>query len=205
MLQAFQSAPTVARVFCDAEVVDAALRPLGYSNSELRQFTPAMQARLRNGEAYYALLRSEIVQGAALAFPASYRPLLLPLSRCWDHDSWIAILLGAAGALVFVDEKLMSYRQHGRNLIGAIRAKPKRLERWGRKLRDPRQRYRSALETVTYFCKQIDDLHHRLTYRPEVCSQTFMEVIERSCIKLQRRKRAVELVVSILDNFPYRT
>ena len=202
MLQAFQSAPTVAGVFCDAEVVDVALRPRGYSQSELRKFTPAIQARLRNGEAYDALLRGQIVQGAALAFKTSYRPLLLPLSRCWGHDSWIAVLLGAVGALVFVDEKLMSYRQHGGNLIGAIRAKPKRVERWARKLREPRQHYRSTLEMVTYFSKQMDDLEQRLTCWPDyVCSQKLLEAIGSRRTKLQRRKRAAELILSMLDNF----
>ena len=202
MLQAFQCAPTVAGVFCDAEVVDAALRPLGYSHSELRKFTPAIQTRLRNGEAYDALLRGQIVQGAALAFKASYRPLLLPLSRCWGHDSWIAILLGAVGTLVFVDEKLMSHRQHGGNLIGAIQAKPKRLERWAKKLCEPRQHYRRALAAVTYFSKQMDDLHRRLACWPEsACSQKFREAIGRRRMKLQRRKRAVELILSVLDNF----
>jgi len=136
------------------------------------------------------------------SFKASYRPLLLPLSRCWGHDSWIAILLGAVGTLVFVDEKLMSHRQHGGNLIGAIQAKPKRLERWAKKLCEPRQHYRRALATVTYFSKQMDDLHRRLACWPEsACSQKFREAIGRRRMKLQRRKRVVELILSVLDNF----
>ena len=86
MSQALQSAPDAAGVFCDAEIVDAALEPLGYSHSEVRRFTPKLQAQLAAGDAGGLLLRSRIVQGAALAFRASYRPLLLPLSSRWGHS-----------------------------------------------------------------------------------------------------------------------
>src|SRR5215468_7300192 len=40
MSQALQSMPNSAGVFCDADIVDASLQPLGYSVSEARRFTP---------------------------------------------------------------------------------------------------------------------------------------------------------------------
>ena len=203
MAGALWDAPAASGIFCDAEIVDAALRPLGYSHWEHRRFTPNLQSRLRNGDAYESLLRSHIVQGAALAFRTSYRALLLPLSRQWGHNSWIAVLLAAVGDLVAVDEKLMSYRQHGANLVGAVRTKPRRLERWMRKVREPKQHYQSALGVVTNFLNQMDDLQERLVDWPEPArSQKLLEAISYRRMKLNRRKRIVELVYNLLKNSP---
>ena len=201
MSQALQSTPDAAGVFCDAEVVDGSLKPLGYSVSEARRFTPKLQAQLARGEAYAFLLRSRTVQGAALAFRASYRPLLLPLSSRWGHDSWIAVLLAAAGRLVFVDEKLMSYRQHGQNLVGVARAaRQKSWTVWTRRLRQPKQHYQKAWEVASYLLLQLDDLEGRLAERvdPSRCEKP-LEAMAYRRLKLNRRKRAIELVLAVLN------
>jgi glycosyltransferase involved in cell wall biosynthesis len=204
MSQALQSTPDSAGVFCDAEIVDASLRPLGYSVSEARRFTPELQARLAAGDAHTFLLRSRTVQGAALAFWASHRPLLLPLSSRWGHDSWIAVLLAAAGRLVFVDEKLMSYRQHGQNLIGVARAARKKdWNAWTRRVREPKSYHQNALGVTTYLLLQLDDLEARITERVEPTRRERpLEAIAYRRLKLNRRKRAIELVLKLLNALP---
>ena len=152
MSRALAAAPDATGVFCDAEIVDAALKPLGYSDFDHCGFTPELQSQLRNGDAFEPLLGSRIVQGAALAFRASCRPL--PCCRCRHigaRISWIAVLLAASGDLLCVDDKLMSYRQHDANLLGVMPAAPTRLERLARKLRNPRSalsRRRSKRDNV---------------------------------------------------------
>jgi len=201
MSQALQSTPDGAGVFCDAEVVDASLKPLGYSVSEARRFTPELQAQLARRDAHAFLLRSRTVQGAALAFRASHRPLLLPLSPRWGHDSWIAVLLAAAGRLVFINEKLMSYRQHGQNLIGGTRvAHQKSWNAWTRRMREPKQHYKRALEVTSYLLLQLDDLEGRLAERVEPpLREKPLEAIAYRRLKLNRRKRAIELVLKLLN------
>ena len=49
-------------VFCDAEIVDEALRSMGRSVWQHCRFTPELQSRLRDGDAYEALLDRQVVQ-----------------------------------------------------------------------------------------------------------------------------------------------
>jgi len=203
MSRVLAAAPGATGVFCDAEIVDAALKPLGYSHFDHRGFTPRMQLQLRNGDAFEPLLGSRIVQGAALAFRASCRPTLLPLSAHWGQDSWIAVLLAASGDLLCVNDNLMSYRQHDANLVGAMRRRPARLERLARKLRHPRSHYRDALKATMYAGRQLDDLQERLARQGElVHSARLREAMDRRRWRLKRRRFVIGTLLTILGDRP---
>jgi hypothetical protein len=110
-------------------------------------------------------------------------------------------LLAAAGRLVFVNEKLMSYRQHGQNLIGGTRAaRQKSWTAWTRRLRQPKQHYQKAWEVASYLLLQLDDLEGRLAERvdPSRCEKP-LEAMAYRRLKLNRRKRAIELVLAVLN------
>jgi glycosyltransferase involved in cell wall biosynthesis len=121
METAFSATPSPSLVFSDGEVVDGELLPLGYTLWEAVGMGAAGRARMLAGDAFETLLAGTFVTGATLAFPASLRPLLLPVPPGVHHDAWIALLAAASGEAVAIPRPLIRYRQHGRNQIGAQR------------------------------------------------------------------------------------
>jgi len=114
----FVRAPETGAVFSDAEVVDQALRPLGYRLWPAVGFTRADRAGVAAGGGFERLLRGNVVTGATLAFRSRFRDRVLPIPPLVDHDAWIAMVVSAVAPLVGVDEPLIAYRQHGANQIG---------------------------------------------------------------------------------------
>lgn len=120
LAQALEIPGTVA-AFSDAEIVDAALAPLGYTMWQRVRFTPREQARFAQGGGFAVLLKHRVVTGATLAFKVSLRDTALPIPAGWPHDAWLALLAAAQGGLVAVPEPLIAYRQHGGNVVGGLR------------------------------------------------------------------------------------
>ena len=118
--QAMAATATLA-AFSDAEVVDAALAPLGYTMWQRVRFTPREQARVAQGKGFAVLLKHRVVTGATLAFKVSLRSTALPIPDGWPHDAWLALVAAAQGGLAPVAEPLISYRQHDGNVVGALR------------------------------------------------------------------------------------
>lgn len=117
----FEQQEKIDLVFSDATVVDDDLNPLGYSLWKAIRFTSPEQRMVRNNLAFGMLLRHNTVTGATMAFRSNWRSLVLPIPE-WDvHDSWIALLIAAAGNVHLINEPLILYRQHEANQIGGRR------------------------------------------------------------------------------------
>jgi len=132
----------VGMVFSDAEVVDAALRPLGF---RLWSAVELDEARLRcfgTGRELEVLLRAAVVTGATMAFRAELREAVLPVPDGLFHDAWIAAVAAATMRTAAIPEPLVLYRQHGGNSIGAAR-----VTLW-RRLRVSRERRVVELERL---------------------------------------------------------
>jgi glycosyltransferase involved in cell wall biosynthesis len=111
--------PAVGAVFCNGEVVDADLTPLGHDLWTALAFTAAEQASARAGNEVAVFLKHVVAAGTTMAFRASYRELLLPFPDLRSaHDAWIAFLIAAVAEVRILDEKLILYRVHGENQIG---------------------------------------------------------------------------------------
>lgn len=72
------------------------------------------------------LLQRNIIQGAASIFNRELLTLLKPIldkkvNKTILHDHWIALVASAFGTVYMSGKKLMYYRQHERNLVGALR------------------------------------------------------------------------------------
>jgi glycosyltransferase involved in cell wall biosynthesis len=113
--------PALGLVFSDANLVDAALEPLGLRLWDTLYLDPLQRQRLTNGQALRVLARTNVVTGATMMFRACHKPLILPISAAWIHDGWIALLISAVAACGMIDEPLLDYRQHPRQQIGARR------------------------------------------------------------------------------------
>ncbi len=119
--EVFASRPEIGMVFTDAEVVDEALRPLGYYLWQ-HTFSAAARKLFRAGKAFDVLSLHNIVTGATMAFRSKFKELVLPIPQhiALIHDGWIAAMIAATGATIEpLHEPLIKYRQHLRQQIGA--------------------------------------------------------------------------------------
>ncbi len=125
--------PDAGFAFCDAEVVDGDLRPLGYSLWESVGFG----GRLGDEDAFSLLLRRNFVTGACMMLRGDLLPFVLPIDGAWIHDYWAAIVLGALDYRVaVVEDTLVSYRQHTAQQIGTrkgdrVKRIRRGIHRWG--------------------------------------------------------------------------
>jgi len=117
----FSGDPALGAVFTDGEVVDESLRPLGYRLWQAHRPNRYQRKRLRQGDAFGALLSRNLATGATMAFRSRYRPLVLPIPDAWVHDGWIALLIAAVSKVEAVPESLILYRRHEAQQIGADR------------------------------------------------------------------------------------
>lgn len=99
-------------VHTDLEVVDRDLRllhksfiessNLGYKNLRKQIFT------------------QNFITGCTMAFNRELADLCLPIPKCAPmHDWWIAMVAATVGRVEFLPRRLVLYRQHGANEIGA--------------------------------------------------------------------------------------
>ena len=71
---------------------------------------------------YRSILMQNVVTGGAMAFNRALAELAM---RCVDpqqtimHDWWMAAVAARFGKIVYIDEPLSDYRQHGTNSVGA--------------------------------------------------------------------------------------
>jgi glycosyltransferase involved in cell wall biosynthesis len=119
LLTVLQRDPRAGAVFCNSDVVDERLRPLGYTVWDAYLFPPRQQRRVVRGAGLDVLLRHNVIGGNTLAFRSMFRDLITPIPPDWVHDQWIPLLISAVSRLRVVREQLLLYRQHRAQRTGA--------------------------------------------------------------------------------------
>jgi glycosyltransferase involved in cell wall biosynthesis len=157
--EALAAAPDAGLAFCDADVVDGSLRPLGYRFWRAIRFGRRELALVAAGRAFEPLLKRTFVGGTLSLFRSSYLDSILPIPPTWQEDSWIALMIAAQARIVAVSEPLNLYRQHGANLVGG--AKRGIRDQLNRSLSGGRGAYELA-------ARQFEEARERLSGRPEV-------------------------------------
>ncbi|MDO4623501.1 MAG: glycosyltransferase family 2 protein [Eubacteriales bacterium] len=166
-------------VFSDYEVVDANLKPL-----------PIREDSLQVAKYYHTfnrLLVQNYVTGCTMMINRTAALLAGEYdSRMLMHDWWIALYVSAMGTVVHMPEKLMKYRQHGRNDVGAtdVRSMKYRLK----KLAD-----RKVSRSKDTYYAQAELLKERYTDAlPERIQRTLDEFLKiRTLAKPARMKALV--------------
>lgn len=117
----FCTQPQVGVVFSDAEIIDDASDRMNYTLWDYLHFNKNEQNLfLLDAEAIISLLtRKNVVTGATMSFRSSFRESFLPIPELWIHDAWITILLANYTKIQLIDQKLVMYRQHCQQQIGA--------------------------------------------------------------------------------------
>jgi glycosyltransferase involved in cell wall biosynthesis len=103
----------------DADLIDDEDRPLGSSLFGALGISSAVRDEVHSGLAFDVLMRRNIVTGATAGFRRELAELALPVPAGWLHDEWLAIAAASVGRVDLTEERLVRYRQHGANEIGA--------------------------------------------------------------------------------------
>ena len=114
----FDENPGTGLVFSDADLVDAALNPIG---ARLWARIGFDRRLWESRGALTALVPGRLVTGATMAFRSTFRGLVLPTPEGiapMIHDGWISLAIAAVAGVTCVDEPLVAYRQHGAQQIG---------------------------------------------------------------------------------------
>src|SRR5262249_33573372 len=107
--ETFSRFPEAGLVASDSEVVDARLRPLGYTLWRSHKFTRRRQQLVERGD-FRSLIRAPLACHQ-LAFRASFLPLILPFPNT-DPDGWIPLVIGAVAGVRLMAPPLIRYRRH---------------------------------------------------------------------------------------------
>jgi len=117
----FKEHSNTGYIFSDGIIVNEKLQPLNFTLWDQFLFTKNARKRFEQGHQNQVeiLIHHNVVTGATMAFRKNIKNLILPIPEEWVHDEWIALLASAVGASgIFVDEPLIKYRLHDRQLIG---------------------------------------------------------------------------------------
>lgn len=105
-------------VHTDLSLVDATGQPMAPSAKAVMGF------RADDADPFARLVAQNFVTGCTVLINPALAEASLPISpEALMHDWWIALVAAAFGKIIYVDEPLIRYRQHGQNASGATRRK----------------------------------------------------------------------------------
>jgi len=115
----------VGLAFTNGELVDDSLKAIGKTVWQTLRFGEKEQDLFRRERGFEVLLDHNVATGAAMAFSAEFKDLILPIPDSLSHDGvpvlhdwWSALLIAAVSNLSFIDEPLFKYRQHAQQQLG---------------------------------------------------------------------------------------
>lgn len=155
----FSADPELSALFSDAELVDSQLRVMGLSLWEAIEFTASDQAAVELGDDLSVFLDKSFVMGSTLIFRSRLRELVLPIPgglRNFIHDRWIGVMAAATSKIRFIPERLVRYRQHGAQQLGAI-ADPGLRQRMRSALGQNRDVYAAELQGLRAVASRLAD------------------------------------------------
>jgi glycosyltransferase involved in cell wall biosynthesis len=172
LLYIFEQNPNAIYAFSDAEMVDEEAAPLAQKLWDAVGLRKSVGRFSGTGQ-LEILLRHNLIPGAALAFRASYRDILLPFPADWMHDYWIVLLGSTLSYGVPVNEPLFKYRRHAMQVCGW--RKQTYLQVLKTSLRTDPEKSWKKLEQFQKLLKRIDSVSEFALCHPE-------------CLKLLRDK-----------------
>jgi Glycosyl transferase family 2 len=116
----FRCEPQPGLIFCDANLVDQDLKPIGLTLWQSNKFWAGARRKVAGMTGAAVILRdpSWFAAGATMGFASKYKSLVLPLVEGWTHDAWIATVVASVAPVGFIAEPLNDYRQHASQVFG---------------------------------------------------------------------------------------
>lgn len=115
----FESRADLLLMHNDARLVDEVGSFNGQTLFATLGFGEEERNEERNGEAFGVLMRRNVVTGATTMFRRRLFDSAAPFPTAWVHDEWLAVIAAATGAIDYIEDQLVDYRQHPSNQIGA--------------------------------------------------------------------------------------
>jgi glycosyltransferase involved in cell wall biosynthesis len=118
VISKFESVDSCVMVFSDADLVDENRNKIGTKLWETLSFSIS---EFTDKNFVEILLNRCVVTGATMAIRRDLYINTLPFNEFWVHDGWLAINASLYGKVIAIDQPLIEYRQHGGNVIGALK------------------------------------------------------------------------------------
>lgn len=99
--------------FCDLVIVDEDLKTIRTSF-----FDATLKSR--HASNFEDFLFDNHVPGCAMVFNRALLQKALPLPNVLMHDWWLILVAALTGKIIHVNEPLIDYRQHGKNVVGVL-------------------------------------------------------------------------------------
>jgi glycosyltransferase involved in cell wall biosynthesis len=117
ILIAFEQNPAATYVFSNADMIDERGMLLGDTLWNTVGLCKKIDGFSGLGQVE-VLLKHNLINGASMAFRASFRSIFLPIPANWMHDYWIALLGSVLSYGVPIQEVLFKYRRHSNQVCG---------------------------------------------------------------------------------------
>jgi glycosyltransferase involved in cell wall biosynthesis len=161
MVPLFEQRPDLGLLHSDARLVAGDGTPFTHSLLESLEMRPAEIREIREGSSFQTFIRRNLVTGTTTVIRSTLVPLAVPFPGEWVHDEWLALIAAATSRTDLVHEKLVDYRQHGSNQIGARKLG---LRDKLRQLREPRA------ERLTHLLARAQVLSTKVTQLADFAS-----------------------------------
>lgn len=163
MARYLETHPQALLAHSDAVLIDEDGRDLGQTLFQSLYLSSAERALAEDQRFFEIYCRRNLVTGTAAAFRRELLAVALPFPSEWLHDEWLAACAAACKAVAMLPEKLVRYRQHGRNAIGVPTGRISWLAAYMRRaITLPRDRY------LARRVLRLDVLYRRLGQTPVV-------------------------------------
>ncbi len=112
-VKAFEEDDQCLLVFSDAYLVDAEGNDMGSSLWERTK--PILKKKYTVSD----FTGARYITGATVAIKKELLNVTIPIPESWIHDAWLSVNASVYGNVKYLKEKLLLYRQHENNVIGA--------------------------------------------------------------------------------------
>ena len=153
-------------VFTNASLVDSELKEFKIDLWKSVGFKPSIE----NKYIIDILLNRCVVTGATMAIRNCKLEKLFPIPNGWLHDGWLAIIYAMNNRVLYLDKKLILYRQHSNNVVGAkninligkIKSYFNNIKKIKKVRSDRLKRYKSVYNYSQFYRNESTDINNKL-------------------------------------------
>jgi len=130
-------------IYCDSELCDAGLRPIGKKISDIVNYQSFDDCR--------QLCVFSRMYGHATLITRSLFDKASPFIPEMPHDGWLAFHATLCGGVAYLPDVLVKYRQHAANVYGVVGGKSKKRDRLQRTERKKRELTRIRIRMNAFY------------------------------------------------------
>ena len=184
-------------LFSDAYLVDASLNKLPGS---LWEAVCYKKNKNKFGSCLEMLLSGNYMTGATVAFRRNLYEISYPFLESNSHDAWLAFYAALYGEVIEEPRKLIYYRQHGNNQIGAKKATGFR-ENLHEKItlgyRASQRQHEDHILMLEFYASIYDREHEKISLEALSALQKCIDAQKRFC-RISSKKKIRSLIQIII-------